>query len=80
VLAAPLGIWLFALLALSAFAALLPLVHGEFHAESLAPCSHSLGQIQQSTRTSAVGVRLQFAVYDFQFCWVGGVQSAQGLH
>jgi hypothetical protein len=27
------------------------------------------GQIQHSTPTSAVSVRLQFAVYVFQFCW-----------
>jgi hypothetical protein len=34
---------------------------------------HSLEQVQYSTPTSAVGVRLQFAVYVFQFCWLGGL-------
>jgi hypothetical protein len=41
------------------------------------PHPHSLGQVQHSTPTTAVSVRLQFAVYAFQFCWV---QSAQELH
>jgi hypothetical protein len=44
----------------------------------LHPCS--LGHVQQSTLTSAVSVRLQFAVYVF-FSFAGEVvQSAQGLH
>jgi hypothetical protein len=38
---------------------------------------HPLGQVQHSTPTSAVGVRLQFTVYVFQF-WGGVFQSAQG--
>jgi hypothetical protein len=34
---------------------------------------HSLGQVQHSTPTSAVGVRSQFTVYVFQFCCGGSV-------
>jgi hypothetical protein len=37
----------------------------------LAPL-HSLGQVQRSTPTSALGVRLQSTVYAFQFCWGWG--------
>jgi hypothetical protein len=75
VLAAPLGGWLVDLFLLSAFAALPMLDNWQFHH----PCSP--GQIQYSTSTSTVGVRLQFTVYVFQFFWVwGGIQSAQGLH
>jgi hypothetical protein len=42
------------------------------------PHSCSEGQVQCSTPTSAVGVRLQFTVYVFQFC-CGGAHSSQGL-
>jgi hypothetical protein len=75
VLAASFGVWLFTPPLLSA------LLFFPCFTKSLVPCSTcSLGQVQHSTPISAVGVRLQFSVYVFQFC-LGGevVQSAQGL-
>jgi hypothetical protein len=57
------------------------LVHWEFCTESwlLAPLLFS-GQVQHSTSTSTVSVKLQFTVYVFQFCWGLGVQPAQEMH
>jgi hypothetical protein len=49
--------------------------HWEF---SILPHPHSLGQVQCSTPTSTVGVRLQFPVYDFEFCWAGGGSVCPG--
>jgi hypothetical protein len=80
VLIAPLGVWLFTPLhPMSAFAALPMLVHWAFGS---LPHLCSPGQVQHSTPISAVGVRLQFAVYVFQVFFLRGkvFQPAQGLH
>jgi hypothetical protein len=44
------------------------------------PYSHSLGQVQCSSPNSTVSVRLQFAVYVFQFCWGSSVYSGAVLN
>jgi hypothetical protein len=74
VLVAPLGV---VLLPYSHCQPLLLFIHWEF---SSLPHPCVLGQVQHPNSVSAVGVRLQFAVYAFQFRWEVGFQSTQSLH
>jgi hypothetical protein len=76
VLVAPVEGWLVTPLLLSAFAALPAFVHWEF---SSLPHPCSPGQVQCSTSTSAVSVRLRFDVCIFQFCWGDSVSPGAVL-
>jgi hypothetical protein len=70
VLVALLGSWLLAPLPLSVFLAFPTFLHREFGTVSSAPCPTPVlqGRFSIPPPTSAVGVRIKFAFYVFQFC------------